>query len=84
MKFTNIHKSDACNVRSIKFKLDAAVSGLCFEQMLSMKEHLTKTEKLFLEKFHLHVKTHELMLKSNLPNTNVARGSVYASTCKIG
>ena len=49
--------------------------------MLSIKE-VTKqqTEKLFLEKFYL--KTHELILKSNSPNTNVAHGSVHAS--KIG
>ena len=50
MKFTNIRKSDACNVRSItqcKFNLDAAVSGLCFEQlMLSMKEHTTSNREI--------------------------------------
>ena len=44
------------------------------------KDTPQQTEKLFLEKFYL--KTHELVLKSNSPNTNVAHGSVY--TRKIG
>lgn len=75
MKFIDIRKSDACSVRSSKFNLGAAVSGLCFQLMLLMKEHTT-TNKLFLEK------SHELILISNSPNTNVACGSVCAS--KIG
>ena len=50
MKFTNICKSDACNVRSItqcKCNLDAAVSGLCIEQlMLSVEEHTTTNREI--------------------------------------
>lgn len=47
MKFTNIRKSDACDVRSIKCNLmDAAVSRLCIEQMLSMKEHTTTNREI--------------------------------------
>ena len=34
------------NVRSIKFSLDAVVSGLCFEVMLSMKEKATTDREI--------------------------------------
>lgn len=49
MKFIDIRKSDACSVRSSKFNLGAAVSGLCFQLMLLMKEHTTTNRNYFLK-----------------------------------
>ena len=74
IKFPVICRSDACNVRSIKFNL-GAVPASCFELSLSMKEHTQqRIEKLFLET--VHVKTHKLILKINSRNTKLASGSV--------
>ena len=45
------------NVRSIKFSLDAVVSGLCFKLMLSMKEQAT-TEREIISR-NIYSKTHK-------------------------
>ena len=46
IKLADIRRSDVCNVTSIKFNLDAVVSGSCFELMLSMKEHTTTDREI--------------------------------------
>ena len=54
IKFADIHRSDALiKVRSIKFNLDAVVSGSCFELMLSMKEHTTTDREIISRKIFI-------------------------------
>ena len=54
IKFADIHRRDAwIKVRSIKFNLDAAVSGSCFELMLSMKEHTTTDREIISRKMFI-------------------------------
>ena len=53
-----MHRRDAwIKVRSIKFNLDAAVSGSCFQVMLSMKENTTTNRNYFAKNFYF--KTHK-------------------------